>query len=360
VSAAALPGLAAAATDWQAVAARSRRNRRLTTALLYAFLVLGSMPILIPYLWLVTVAFSGRTGASTLVLWRTLGVVLPALLLWSILRLSLEEGRRLRRMEIGLGLVTLALVAALTGPYLHVDNWRFLWNPNIADTLKGASGVGAKFPNVWVAFGNSLTLALLQMTLVLVVSTLCGYYLSRYEFPGRANYLRGLLVLHAFPAMTLIIPIFLLMHWIGLLDTLTGVILVIAALELPFAIFVMKGFFDAVPLELEDAARIDGCSRIGAMLRVILPLVVGGLVATAVFVAIGAWNEFLFALTFTLTTEQRTVPVAIALLSGASTYELPWGNIMAASVIVTVPLIVLVLVFQRRIVSGLTAGAVKG
>jgi len=358
VSAAALPGLAAAATDWQAVAARSRRNRRLTTALLYAFLVLGSMPILIPYLWLVTVAFSGRTGASTLVLWRTLGVVLPALLLWSILRLSLEEGRRLRRMEIGLGLVTLALVAVLTGPYLHVDNWRFLWNPNIADTLKGASGVGAKFPNVWVAFGNSLTLALLQMTLVLVVSTLCGYYLSRYEFPGRANYLRGLLVLHAFPAMTLIIPIFLLMHWIGLLDTLTGVILVIAALELPFAIFVMKGFFDAVPWDIEMSAMTDGASRLQAFLLVVLPQVKVGMIAVGIFAFLRGWEEYVFVRTLLLAKSNWTMSLYLFWMR-EDVMGTDYAMVSAMGVFYVLPS-VLLYTFTQKYLTQMTIGGIKG
>ncbi len=358
MSAAALPGLAAAATDWQAVAARSRRNRRLTTALLYAFLVLGSMPILIPYLWLVTVAFSGRTGASTLVLWRTLGVVLPALLLWSILRLSLEEGRRLRRMEIGLGLVTLALVAALTGPYLHVDNWRFLWNPNIADTLKGASGVGAKFPNVWVAFGNSLTLALLQMTLVLVVSTLCGYYLSRYEFPGRANYLRGLLVLHAFPAMTLIIPIFLLMHWIGLLDTLTGVILVIAALELPFAIFVMKGFFDAVPWDIEMSAMTDGASRRQAFLLVVLPQVKVGMIAVGIFAFLRGWEEYVFVRTLLLAKSNWTMSLYLFWMR-EDVMGTDYAMVSAMGVFYVLPS-VLLYTFTQKYLTQMTIGGIKG
>ncbi|HMR31437.1 MAG TPA: carbohydrate ABC transporter permease [Geminicoccaceae bacterium] len=358
MSSAALPRLAAVATDWQAVAARSRRSRRLTTTLLYAFLVLGSMPILIPYLWLVTVAFSGRTGASTLVLWRTLGVVLPALLLWSILRLSLEEGRRLRQMEIGLGLVTLALVAVLTGPYLHVDNWRFLWNPNIADTLKGASGVGAKFPNVWVAFGNSLTLALLQMTLVLVVSTLAGYYLSRYEFPGRANYLRGLLVLHAFPAMTLIIPIFLLMHWIGLLDTLTGVILVIAALELPFAIFVMKGFFDAVPWDIEMSAMTDGASRRQAFLLVVLPQVKVGMIAVGIFAFLRGWEEYVFVRTLLLAKSNWTMSLYLFWMR-EDVMGTDYAMVSAMGVFYVLPS-VLLYTFTQKYLTQMTIGGIKG
>ncbi len=291
-------------------------------------------------------------------LWRTLGVVLPALLLWSILRLSVEEGRRLRRMEIGLGLVTLALVAVLTGPYLHVDNWRFLWNPNIADTLKGASGVGAKFPNVWVAFGNSLALALLQMTLVLVVSTLAGYYLSRYEFPGRANYLRGLLVLHAFPAMTLIIPIFLLMHWIGLLDTLTGVILVIAALELPFAIFVMKGFFDAVPWDIEMSAMTDGASRRQAFLLVVLPQVKVGMIAVGIFAFLRGWEEYVFVRTLLLAKSNWTMSLYLFWMR-EDVMGTDYAMVSAMGVFYVLPS-VLLYTFTQKYLTQMTIGGIKG
>src|SRR5690606_32673041 len=189
----------------------------------------------------------------------------------------------------------------------HIDNWRFLWNPDIADTLKGASGVGAKFPSVWTAFWNSLFLAFVQMAIVVTIATLAGYYLSRFEFRGRSSYLKGLLVLHAFPAMTLIIPIFLLMYWIGLLDTLTGVILVIAALELPFAIFVMKGFFDAVPWDIEMSAMTDGASRRQAFWHVVLPQVKVGMLAIAIFAFIRGWEEYVFVRTLLIAQENWTM-----------------------------------------------------
>ena len=128
-------------------------------------------------------------------------------------------------------------------------------------------------------------------------ASLAGYYLSRYDFPGRAGYLKGLLVLHAFPAMTLIIPIFLMMHWVGLLDTLTGVVLVLAALELPFAIFVMKGFFDAVPWDIEMSAMTDGASRRQAFLLVVLPQVRPGMIAIGIFSFLRGWEEYVFVRT---------------------------------------------------------------
>ncbi|HET6469793.1 MAG TPA: carbohydrate ABC transporter permease [Geminicoccaceae bacterium] len=348
----------AAPQDWEQLAARGRRRRRATMLLLYTVLVLGSLPILVPYLWLFTVAFSGRAGASTYVLWRTLAILLPALLLWSILRLSLEEGRRLRRAELALGGVTLALLAVATGPHLHLDNWRFLWNPDIADTLRGASGVGGKFPSVWTAFSNSLALALVQMALVVSVSTLAGYYLSRFEFPGRAGYLKGLLVLHAFPAMTLIIPIFLLMYWVGLLDTLTSVVLVVTALELPFAIFVMKGFFDAVPWDIEMSAMTDGASRRQAFLLVVLPQVKIGMLAIGIFAFLRGWEEYVFVRTLLFQKANWTMSLYLFWLS-EDVMGTDYAMVSAMGVFYVLPS-VLLYTFTQKYLTQMTIGGIKG
>jgi inositol-phosphate transport system permease protein len=345
-------------TDWERLAARARTRRRTTTLLLYAFLVLASLPVLVPYLWLVTVAFSGRTGASTLVLWRTLAVLLPALLAWSVLRLVLDDPGRRRWAELGLLAMTLAALAVLTGPYLHLDNWRFLWNPDIADTLKGASGVGAKFPSVWTAFGNSLLLALIQMAIVVGVSTLAGYYLSRYDFPGRASYLKGLLVLHAFPAMTLIIPIFLLMYWIGLLDTLTGVILVVAALELPFAIFVMKGFFDAVPWDIEMSAMTDGASRRQAFLLVVLPQVKVGMLAIGIFAFLRGWEEYVFVRTLLLQKANWTMSLYLFWMR-EDVMGTDYAMVSAMGVFYVLPSVLLYTLTQKYLTQ-MTVGGIKG
>lgn len=358
MSALAAAAPAAAPIDWARVAARSRTRRRATTLLLYGFLVLGSLPILVPYLWLFTVAFSGRMGASTLVLWRTLAVLLPALVIWSVIRLGLPPGRPTRLAELALLAVTLTLLLALTGPHLHLDNWRFLWNPNIADALKGASGVGLKFPSVWTAFGNSLLLASVQMTVVIVVSTLAGYYLSRFDFPGRASYLRGLLVLHAFPAMTLIIPIFLLMHWVGLLDTLTSVILVIAALELPFAIFVMKGFFDAVPWEIEMSAMTDGASRRQAFLHIVLPQVRVGMLAIGIFAFLRGWEEYVFVRTLLLEKANWTMSLYLFWMQ-EDVMGTDYAMVSAMGVFYVLPSVVLYTATQRYLTQ-MTIGGVKG
>jgi inositol-phosphate transport system permease protein len=353
----ALP-IGAGADNWARLALRARTRRRSATFLLYLFLVLGSLPILVPYLWLVTVAFSGRTGASTVVLWRTLAVLLPAIFAWSLLRLAMEPGRRLLTVEITLGVATVALLAVLTGPYLHFDNWRFLWNPDIADTLKGASGVGAKFPSVWVAFRNSLFLAFAQMLIVVIVGTLAGYYLSRFDFAGRPGYLKGLLVLHAFPAMTLIIPIFLMMYWIGLLDTLTGVVLVIVALELPFAIFVMKGFFDAVPWDIEMSAMTDGASRRQAFRMVVLPQVKIGMLAIGVFAFLRGWEEYVFVRTLLLSKENWTMSLYLFWMRD-DVMGTDYAMVSAMGVFYVLPSVILY-TFTQKYLTQMTIGGIKG
>lgn len=343
---------------WDKLAARGRSRRRATTALLYGVLVLGSLPIVIPYLWLFTVSVSGRTGATTVVLWRTLAIMLPALFAWSVLRVTVSDAKRLFRLELALGLVTLVALAIITGPYLHTQNWRFLWNKNIADQLKGASGVGGTYPSVWSAFGNSLILAVVQMVLVVTVATFAGYYLSRFDFRGRASYLRGLLILHAFPAMTLIIPIFLLMHWIGLLDTLTGVILVIVALELPFAIFVMKGFFDAVPWDIEMSALTDGATRRQAFFMVVLPQVKVGLIAVGVFAFLRGWEEYVFVRTLLFEKANWTMSLYLYWM-----YEDVMGTdyalVSAIGVFYVLPSVILYTACQKYLTQ-MTVGGIKG
>jgi inositol-phosphate transport system permease protein len=347
-----------AGRDWAELAARARFRRRATTAFLYAFLVIGSLPIAIPYLWLFTVALSGRVGATTVVLWRTLAILMPALLAWSIVRIAVEEPRRLRRIELALAAVTLLLLAVSTGPYLHIDNWRFLWNAQIADTLKGASGVAGKYPSIWTAFANSLFLAGTQMLLVVIVSTLAGYYLSRFEFPGRGGYLKGLLVLHAFPAMTLIIPIFLIMYWIGLLDTLTGVILVVVALELPFAIFVMKGFFDAVPWDIEMSAMTDGASRRQAFLLVVLPQVKVGMLAIAVFAFLRGWEEYVFVRTLLFQKSNWTMSLYLFFMS-EDVMGTDYAMVSAIGVFYVLPSLVLYTMCQKYLTQ-MSIGGIKG
>lgn len=207
---------------------------------------------------------------------------------------------------------------------------------------------------------NSIIVASAATLISLVLALSAAYALGRVKFRGRSAMLFAILSVSMFPQIAVLSGMFELIRLLGLYNSLSGLILSYLIMTLPFTVWVLTAFMREVPNELEEAAITDGAPTWRIVLHVFLPVLAPALAATGLLAFIAAWNEFLFALTFTLTTEQRTVPVAIATITGASAYELPWGRVMAASVIVTVPLILLVLVLQRRIVAGLTAGAVKG
>lgn len=207
---------------------------------------------------------------------------------------------------------------------------------------------------------NSIIVAASVVALSLVLAVPAAFALGRVAFRGRGAMLLGILSVSMFPHIAVLSGLFELIRALGLYNTLAGLVLATLIITLPFTVWVMTAFMREMPRELEEAAMIDGATPWIVLTRIFLPLLSPALVTTGLLAFIAAWNEFLFALTFTLTDEMRTVPVAIALISGASRFELPWGRIMAASVIVTLPLVLLVLVLQRRIVSGLMAGAVKG
>ncbi len=207
---------------------------------------------------------------------------------------------------------------------------------------------------------NSVVVAVSTVALSLFLAVTAAYALGRVSFRGRATLLFVVLGVSMFPQVAVLSGMFELIRWLGLYNNVAGLTLSYMIFTLPFTVWVLTTFMRELPKEIEEAAVIDGASPRVIVTRVFLPLMGPALATTGILAFIAAWNEFLFALTFTLSSQARTVPVAIALISGASRFELPWGNIMAASVIVTVPLVIVALVFQRRIVSGLTAGAVKG
>uniref|UniRef100_UPI003C7C3CA0 carbohydrate ABC transporter permease n=1 Tax=Pseudomonas veronii TaxID=76761 RepID=UPI003C7C3CA0 len=215
-------------------------------------------------------------------------------------------------------------------------------------------------PSFLKAIGNSLVVALCVVTLALFLSLTAAYALGRVKFRGRGTVLMMVLGVSMFPQVAVLSGLFEVIRALGLYNTSWALILSYTIFTLPFTVWVLTTFMGQLPNELEEAAIMDGASPWVTLTRVLLPLLWPALVTTGLLAFIAAWNEFLFALTFTLTDTQRTVPVAIALISGGSPHELPWGLLMAASVLVTVPLVILVLIFQRRIVSGLTAGALKG
>src|SRR3954449_3710697 len=213
----------------------------------------------------------------------------------------------------------------------------------------------SNFPTL---IANSAVTTLLTVAICTVTGTLAAYAVARTRFRGRRQLLLLYLAVRMFPAVMVVIPLFITMRMVGLLDTTLGLALAYTSFLLPVFVWMMKGFFESVPGELEEAARIDGASRLGAMIRVVLPLVLGGLVATSVFVAIGAWNDYLFALMLTTSTGSRTWPVGLQLMVGE--FQLPWGSLAAGGIISILPVIILFAIVQRAMVRGLTAGAVKG
>lgn len=205
---------------------------------------------------------------------------------------------------------------------------------------------------------NSAIVAVGTTALALALGALAAYAVSVLRMRGRAAILGVVLAVSMFPPIATVSPLFLLLNAVGLRDTLAALVLTYSTFSLPLAVWLLAGFFDALPRELYVAARVDGCSAFGALWRVMLPLAAPGILAAGLLVFIFAWNEFLFALSFTATEAARTLPVGIALFPGL--HEIPYGEIAAASVVATLPVVALAFAFQRRIVEGLTAGAVKG
>jgi multiple sugar transport system permease protein len=227
------------------------------------------------------------------------------------------------------------------------------WHPTLENyvTLLGRSGY-------LTMFRNSVLSTVLTVLLCLSVGTLAAYSISRYRFRGRSGMLTFYLVVRMFPAVLLLLPLYIMLRTVGLLDTLFGLAATYTTFLLPVSLLMLKGFFDAVPAELEDAARLDGCTRFGALLRVVLPLGRPGVAATAVLVAVAAWNEFLFALMLTNSEGSRTWPVGLQLMVGE--FQLPWGLVAAGGMISIVPILVFFVFAQRALVRGLLVGAVKG
>jgi len=207
---------------------------------------------------------------------------------------------------------------------------------------------------------NSVIVSFAVVVLSLLLAITAAYALARVRFKGRGALLFTILSVSMFPQIAVLAGLFEMVRALGLYNNLLSLILAYMIFTLPFTVWVLTTFMRDLPIELEEAAVVDGAKPHQIIFKVFMPLMWPALVTTGLLAFIAAWNEFLFALTFVSNDAQRTVPVAIALLSGATEQEIPWGPIMAASVIVTVPLVILVLIFQRRIVAGLTAGAVKG
>lgn len=205
---------------------------------------------------------------------------------------------------------------------------------------------------------NSLLVAGVTTLFCLVVASFTAYAVARLNIKGKNFVMMIVLTVSMFPPIAIISPLYLMMKNVGLLNTYLALIIPYTTFALPLAIWNLSAFFKTIPMELEESAKMDGASTFQTYFKIIIPLALPGIFTTAIIVFITAWNEFLFALTFNTKELMRTVPVGISMFQGQ--YDLPWGEIAAATIIVTVPLIILVLIFQKRVVSGLTSGAVKG
>jgi multiple sugar transport system permease protein len=207
---------------------------------------------------------------------------------------------------------------------------------------------------------NSIGIGVISTLIAVVLASMAAYAVARLRFPGKGILIGMALLIAMFPAISLVTPLFSIERAIGLFNTWPGLIIPYIAFGLPLGIYTLSAFFREIPWELEKAAKVDGATPFQAFVKVIAPLAAPGMVTTAILVFLFCWNEFLFAISFTSTLAARTAPASIAYFSGSSQFTVPTGPIAAAAVVITIPIIIFVVFFQRRIVAGLTSGAVKG
>jgi multiple sugar transport system permease protein len=207
---------------------------------------------------------------------------------------------------------------------------------------------------------NSIGIGLIATLIAVVLASMAAYAVARLNFPGKSVLIGVSLLIAMFPAIALATPLFNIERVLGLFNTWPGLIIPYVATGLPLGIYTLSAFFREIPWELEKAAKVDGATPFQAFVRVIAPLAAPGMVTTAILVFLFCWNEFLLAITLTATTAARTAPAALSFFTGNSQFAVPTGSISAAAVVITIPIIIFVLFFQRRIVAGLTSGAVKG
>jgi multiple sugar transport system permease protein len=281
-------------------------------------------------------------------------------------------GRDLAERVLGgpvlwLGLAALTLFAML--PFVWVFLASFKTRAELYATpivyLPAALSV-ANYVEAWTSkltpfsrfFANSLWVSSVTMVATTLVSILAGYALARFRFAGRQTFLLIFLATQMFPAVLLIAPLLSQWYALGLIDTYQALIYSNFSFTVPFTVWMLVGYFESIPIELEESAMLDGCNRFGALCRVVLPLAAPGVAATAIFAFVASWSELLFAITFTSQTEMRTLSAGLLFMVGQ--YEIQWGQLSAGVIISTVPVAILFTYLQRHLIQGLSAGAVKG
>jgi multiple sugar transport system permease protein len=265
---------------------------------------------------------------------------------------------------------SLAVIAVLFYALIPV-----LWIISLSLKTPESIGDGRFLPSHWTldnyhsvfntpfftsALRNSIGIALIATLIALAFASMAAYAITRLDFPGKSAILAGALAISMFPAISIVGGLFNVWRQVGLYDSWIGLILPYLSFSLPLSIYILSAFFREIPWDLEKAAQMDGATPMQAFRRVILPLALPGVFTAGILTFIAAWNDFLFANVLTSTDASRTAPVALAFFRGSSQFTDPSGAIAAGAVVVTVPILIMVLIFQRRIVSGLTAGAVKG
>ncbi|MCZ4520815.1 carbohydrate ABC transporter permease [Rhodococcus ruber] len=271
------------------------------------------------------------------------------------------------RKKVGWTVVNVLVLLYALVPLLWIISLSFKSTATIADgnfiprsfTLENYKGIFStnQFTSALV---NSIGIGLITTVIAVVIGTMAAYAVARLDFPGKKALVGAALLIAMFPQISLVTPLFDISRSLGLFDTWPGLIIPYITFALPLAIYTLSAFFREIPWELEKAAKMDGATPAQAFRKVIAPLAAPGIVTAAILVFIFAWNDLLLAISLTATERSVTVPAAISQFTGSSQFEEPTGSIAAAAVVITIPIIIFVLFFQRRIVAGLTSGAVKG
>ncbi|WP_415973516.1 carbohydrate ABC transporter permease [Rhodococcus sp. 077-4] len=271
------------------------------------------------------------------------------------------------RKKAGWTVVNVLVLLYALVPLLWIISLSFKSTATIADgkfipqsfTLENYKGIFStnQFTSALV---NSIGIGLITTVIAVVIGTMAAYAVARLDFPGKKLLVGAALLIAMFPQISLVTPLFDISRSLGLFDTWPGLIIPYITFALPLAIYTLSAFFREIPWELEKAAKMDGATPAQAFRKVIAPLAAPGIVTAAILVFIFAWNDLLLAISLTATERSVTVPAAISQFTGSSQFEEPTGSIAAAAVVITIPIIIFVLFFQRRIVAGLTSGAVKG